>query len=157
MKRYALLVTLLLAVVMCSASTTMVGPRGGIMTQQSMAYTNGGGTLASSADSTSAAHEANIELRFGTVSGTYTTCTIQATTSYDGTNYLTLGSAAAITVTTGTANAWSIIGQLGTTSVTTTAVSTTAALAFGKLTKYTLACSGAYGTTAPATLSVVYR
>lgn len=103
------------------------------------------------------AREAEVQLTFGTVTGTYTTCTMQAKTTYDGTNYLTLGSGAAVTVTSNTVNAWTIIEQLGTTTVTTSSVSSTAALGFGLNTKFTFNCSGAFGTTAPATLSVIYR
>jgi len=40
--------------------------------------------------------------------------------------------------------------------VTTATVSSTAALGFGQLTKFTFACS-AYGTSAPVTVSVIYR
>jgi len=106
---------------------------------------------------TTSAREAQIQWTFGTVTGSYTTCTAQAKTTYDGTNYLTLGSAAALTVTTGTVNAWTILEQAPTTSVTTSAVSSTAALGFGQRTKFTFACSGAYGTSAPVAVSVIYR
>ena len=104
-----------------------------------------------------AAREAHIYWKFGTVVGTYTTCTVQAKTTYDGTNYLTLGSAVSITATTGTGTAWSIFAQNGSTSVTTSSPSTTAALSFGQKTKFTFACSGGYGTSAPVTVSVIYR
>lgn len=106
---------------------------------------------------TTTAREAHIQFTFGTVTGTYTTCTVQAKTSYDGTNFLTLGTAVSVTVTTGTINAWTLIEQVGTTSVTTSAVSSSAALGFGQSTKFTFACSGAYGTTAPVTVSAIYR
>jgi hypothetical protein len=121
------------------------------------AITIAGATADTAATGTSHAREAQIQWTFGTVAGTYTTCTAQAKTSYDGTNYLTLGSAVAVTVTTGTVNAWTIIEQVGTTSVTTSAVSATAALGFGQLTKFTFACSGAYGTSAPVKVNVIYR
>ena len=104
-----------------------------------------------------AAREAHVYWKFGTVTGTYTTCTVQAKTTYDGTKYLTLGSPVSITATTGTGTAWSIFAQNGTTSVTTSSPSTTVALSFGQKTKVTFACSGAYGTSAPATISVIYR
>src|SRR5579859_7352690 len=67
---------------------------------------------------TTAAHEAMISIVFGTVSGTYTTCTAQLKTSLDNTNFLTLGSPQSITVTTGTVNVWTILAQAPTTSVT---------------------------------------
>ena len=82
---------------------------------------------------------------------------MQAKTTYDGTTYLTLGSAVAVTATTGTGTAWSLFAQNGTTNVTTSSPSTTVALSFGVKTKFTFACSGAYGTSAPATVSVIYR
>jgi len=103
------------------------------------------------------ANAAHVQWKFGTVSGTYTTCTVQAKTTYDGTNYLTLGGAASVTATTGTLNAWTLIAQQGTTTVTTSAVSSTAALGFGRMTKYTFACSGAYGTAAPVTINAIYQ
>lgn len=103
------------------------------------------------------AHEAQVQFVFGTVTGTYTTCTAQAKTTYDGTTWLTLGTAATLTITSNTVNAWTLIEQLGTTSVTTSAVSATAALGFGQLLKFTINCSGAFGTSAPATVSVILR
>lgn len=113
---------------------------------------------ADSAPGTSiSAREAHVYWKFGTVVGSYTTCTVQAKTTYDGTNYLTLGSAVSITATTGTGTAWSIFAQNGTTNVTTSSPSTTVALSFGQKTKFTFTCSGAYGTSAPATISVIYR
>jgi hypothetical protein len=114
-------------------------------------------TADSAATPTTGAHQAHIQWKFGTVSGTYNTCTVQAYTSYDGTNYLTLGSAVSVTATTGTLNAWTILDQVGTTSVTTSSASSTAALGFGQLTKFTFACSGSYGTSAPVTISTIYR
>lgn len=109
------------------------------------------------ATATTGVTTAHIAWVFGTVSGTYTTCTVQAKTSFDGVNWLTLGSAASVTATTGTVNAWDIYQQAPTTSgVTTTTVSSSAAAGFGLLTEYTFACS-AYGTSAPVTISVIYR
>jgi hypothetical protein len=121
------------------------------------AITIAGATATTTATPTTSAREAQIQWTFGTVSGTYTTCTVQAMTSYDGTNYLRLGSAVPVTVSSGAVNAWTIIEQLGTTSVTTSAVSSTAALGFGQLTEFTFACSGAYGTSAPVSINVIYR
>ena len=93
--------------------------------------------------------------KFGTVVGTYSTCTAQAKTSYDGgSTFLTMGTAVTVTATSTTVNAWTVIAQLGTTSVTTTAVSATAALSFGNVSKFTFACSS-YGTSAPVTVSTM--
>jgi len=113
-------------------------------------------TATSSPTPTAGAHEAQIQWTFGTVTGSYGTCTVQAETSYDGSNYLTLGSAVSVTATSKTINAWTLIEQLGTTSVTSSAVSSSAALGFGQITEFVFACSS-YGTTAPVTISVIYR
>ncbi len=130
-------------------------PRGG--TTDSPAITIAGSTADTSATPSTAAREAHVLWAFGTVSGTYSTCTVQAKTSYDGTTYLTIGSAASVTVTSNAVNAWDIYQQAPVaTGVTTTAVSSTAATAFGQLTKFTFACSS-YGTSAPVTVSVIYR
>lgn len=110
----------------------------------------------SSATPTTGAREAQIQWVFGTVSGTYSSCTVQAKTSYDGTSYLSLGSAVTVTVTSGAVNAWTIIEELGANSVTTSAVSSTAALGFGQLTEFAFSCSG-YGTSAPVSINVIYR
>ncbi len=116
-----------------------------------------GAAITSSATSTTGSTAAHVTWVFGTISGTYTGCTVQAKTSYDGTNFLNLGSAAAVTVTSNTINAWDIYQQAPvTTGVTTTAVSSTAAPGFGQLTEYTFACS-AYGTSAPVTITVIYK
>lgn len=96
---------------------------------------------------TTGVHQVGIQWKFGTVAGSYTTCTVQAKTTFDGTNYYTLGSAVTVTVTTGTNNIWTLIAPLNTT------VSATAANSFGYRTKLTIACS-AYGTSAPATVSI---
>jgi hypothetical protein len=118
-------------------------------------------TIASAAATTSAtpttsAHEAQVLWSFGTVSGTYTSCAVQAKTSYDGVNYLSFGSPVTVTATTGTLNAWTLIEQLGTNSVTTSTASSTAALGFGQVTEFTFSCSS-YGTAAPVSINVIYR
>jgi len=105
---------------------------------------------------TTSAREAQIQWTFGTVSGTYSTCTVQAKTSYDGVNFLTMGSAAPVNVTSNSVNAWTVIEQLGTTSVTTSSVSSSVALGFGQLTEFAFSCSS-YGTSAPVSISVIYR
>jgi hypothetical protein len=115
-----------------------------------------GASATTTATPTSSAHEAQIQWNFGTVSGTYSTCTVQLKTSFDGTNWLTLGSAASVTVTSNTLNDWTVIEQLGTTSVTTTTPSSSAAAGFGELTEAVFSCS-TYGTSAPVTISVIYR
>ena len=91
------------------------------------------------------------------MAGTYSNCTVQAKTSFDGVNFLNLGSAAAVTVTPGAANAWDIYQQApATTGVTTTPVSNSAAAGFGKLSEFAFACS-AYGSSAPVTITVIYK
>lgn len=116
-----------------------------------------GATITSNPTSTTGSATAHVTWVFGTVSGTYSGCTVQAKTSFDGANFLTLGSAAALTVTSNTVNAWDIYQQAPvTTGVTTTAVSSTTATGFGQLTEYTFACS-AYGTSAPVTITAIYR
>jgi hypothetical protein len=115
-----------------------------------------GAAATTTATPTTSAREAQVQWTFGTVTGSYSSCTVQAKTSYDGVNFLTLGSPASVTVSTGAVNAWTIIEQLGTSSVTTSAVSSTAALGFGQLTEFTFACSS-YGTSAPVTVNVIYR
>jgi hypothetical protein len=113
-------------------------------------------TADTTATGTPAAHEALVNWTFGTVTGSYGTCTVQAKTSVDGTHYLTLGTAVSVTATTGTVNQWSLIEQIGTTSVTSSAVSATVALGFGQLTKFTFACTS-YGTSAPVSVTVIYK
>jgi hypothetical protein len=136
---------------------TNVQPRPTGVVVDTPAITIAGGTATTTSTPTTAAHEAQIQWTFGTVVGSYGTCTVQAKTSYDGVNYLTLGSAVSVTATTGTVNAWTIIEQLGTTSVTTSSASATAALGFGQATEFVFACSGGYGTSAPVSIAVIYR
>lgn len=102
------------------------------------------------------AHEAVVNLTFGTVVGSFGTCTAQLNTTSDGVSFQTLGAAQSITITSNHINAWTIIEQTGTTSVTSGAVSATVALSFGQQSYLALACSS-YGTSAPATLSVTYK
>lgn len=149
----AMLLSAFCLLMFLGASNTPIRP--GVVVD-SPAITIAGATADTAATSTTPSHEAQIQWRFGTVSGSYGTCTVQAKTSYDGTNYLTLGSAASVTATTGTLNAWTILAQGPATSVTTSSVSSSVALGFGQLTKFTFACSS-YGTSAPVTVSVIYR
>ena len=139
------------------AAGTNVQPRPTGVVTDTPTITIAGATATTTSTPTTTAHEAQIQWVFGTVTGTYTTCTAQAKTSYDGSTWLALGSAATLTVTTGTVNAWTILEQAPTTSVTTSAVSSSAALGFGQATKFTFACSGAYGSSAPVAISVIYR
>lgn len=94
-------------------------------------------------------HQAAVQFKFGTVAGTYSTCTVQARTTYDGDNYYSLGSAVTLTVTSNTNNSWRIVEASG------TGVSTTAAVTFGVKTKYAFSCSS-YGTTAPVVINAEY-
>ena len=70
-----------------------------------------GATATTTATPTTASREAHIVWTFGTVAGSYTSCTVQAQTTYDGTNFLTMGSAQSVTVTSTTVNAWDIYQQ----------------------------------------------
>jgi hypothetical protein len=120
-----------------------------------------GATATTSASPSIGSHEAHVQWTFGTVAGSYTTCTVQAKTTYDGSTWLTLGSAESITVTSSTVNAWDIYQVSPSTSAAPTmvldTVSASAALAFGQLTQFVFACSGAYGTSAPVTITAIYR
>jgi hypothetical protein len=116
-----------------------------------------GQSAQTTATPSTSAHEAQIVWTFGTVSGSYGTCTVQAQTTLDGTTWLTLGSAASVTVSSGTVNAWTILAQAPTSSgVTAADASATAALGFGLYTQFAFACSS-YGTSAPVSISVIYR
>jgi len=116
-----------------------------------------GATTTTNPTSTTGATTAHVTWVFGTVSGTYSGCTVQAKTSFDGVNWLNLGSAAAVTVTSNAVNAWDIYQQAPvTTGVTTTAVSSSAAAGFGQVSEYTFACS-AYGTSAPVAITAIYK
>jgi len=136
------------------AANVQPRPVGAVTDTPAVTITNAAATT--SATPTTSAHEAQVQWTFGTVSGTYSSCTVQAKASYDGTNYLTLGSPVTVTATTGAVNAWTIIEQLGTSSVTTSTASSTAALGFGQVTAFTFSCSS-YGTAAPVNVSVIYR
>ena len=116
-----------------------------------------GASMTTNPTSVTGSTTAHVTWVFGTVSGTYTSCTVQAKTSFDGVNFLNLGSAAAVAVTTNAVNAWDIYQQAPvTTGVTTTTVSSTAAAGFGQLIEYAFACS-AYGTGAPVTITAIYK
>lgn len=116
-----------------------------------------GATATTGVTPTTGAHRADVEWRFGAVGGSYGTCTVQAKTSLDGTSFENLGTAVSVTATSNAVNEWSIIEQLGTTSVTSSTVSSTAALGFGRLTEYTFACGAGYGTSAPVAIWVIYK
>ena len=136
------------------AANVQPRPVGAVTDTPAITITNAAAT--SSATPTTNAHEAQVQWTFGTVSGTYSSCAVQAKTSYDGTNFLTLGSPVTVTATSGAVNAWTVIEELGTNSVTTSAVSSTAALGFGQVTAFGFSCSS-YGTAAPVNINVIYR
>jgi hypothetical protein len=158
----AVILTLVLPVILTPppvsaqfAGETRMPPFGYITASPAISITSGSAT--SSYHSTTGVTSAHVQWVFGAVSGTYSGCTIQAKTSYDGSNWLTLGSAAALTVTTGTLTAWDIYQQAPSASgVTVTTPSSSAAMGFGAYTEYVLACS-AYGTSAPVTATVIYK
>ena len=137
-------------------STSLRLPAFGYILDNPM-ITIAGATVDTSSTAAAGVSSAQISWVFGVVSGSYGTCTVTAKTSLDGSTWLTLGSAASITVTSNTVNVWKVLGQAPTTSVTTSSVSSSAALDFGRLTKYTFMCSGGYGTAAPVSVSVLYR
>lgn len=98
---------------------------------------------------------ADVEIKYGTVVGSYTTCTAQLKTTYNGTDFLTIGTASSVTVTSNTVNTFTVMGQAPvTTGVTNGTVSASAALTIGRQVKITTACSGSYGTTAPYSFSI---
>lgn len=117
------------------------------------------GSATTTAQPTSGASLAHVEFDFGTVSGSYATCSVQAKTSYDGTNFLSLGSAASVTVSSNAINAWDIMAQVSnasTPAVTVTAPSSTVAVGFGMLTEYVFSCS-TYGASAPVSVTAIYK
>ena len=116
-----------------------------------------GAGITTNPSSVTGSSTAHVTWVFGTVAGTYSGCTVQAKTSFDGVNFLTLGSAAAVTVTSNAVNAWDIYQQAPvTTGVTTTTVSSSAAAGFGQWSEYIFACSS-YGSSAPVTISAIYK
>jgi hypothetical protein len=116
-----------------------------------------GATMTTNPTSTTGATTAHLTWVFGTVAGTYSTCSVQGKTSFDGVNWLNLGSAASVTVATNAVNAWDIYQQAPvTTGVTTTTVSSSAAAGFGQLSEYTFACTG-YGSSAPVAITAIYK
>jgi hypothetical protein len=116
-----------------------------------------GGSTATNPTSTTGATTAHVTWVFGTVSGTYSSCTVQAKTSFDGVNFLNLGSAASITAASNAVNAWDIYQQAPvTTGVTTTTVSNSTAAGFGQWSEYAFACS-AYGTSAAVAITAIYK
>jgi len=100
---------------------------------------------------TTGAREVHVQFLFGTVAGSYSACTVQAMTSLDGTKYYNIGAAETVTVSSATGNVWNYIDTVG----STTTASTTTATAFGKYTKFYLACDS-YGTSAPVTITAIY-
>jgi len=116
-----------------------------------------GATTTTNPTSTTGATTAHVAWVFGAVSGTYSGCTAQAKTSFDGVNFLNLGSPASVTVTSNAVNAWDIYQQAPvTTGPTTTAVSNSAAAGFGQWSEYTFACTS-YGSSAPVAITAIYK
>jgi len=116
-----------------------------------------GASISTNPTSTTGATTAHVTWVFGTIAGTYAGCTVQGKTSYDGVNFLNLGSAATVTVTSNTINAWDLYQQAPvTTGVTTTSVSSTTAAGFGQWSEYAFACTS-YGTSAPVAITVIYK
>ncbi len=116
-----------------------------------------GASISTNPTSVSGVSTAHVTWVFGTISGTYSGCTVQAKTSYDGVNFLNLGSAASVSVTSNAVNAWDIYQQAPvTTGVTTTTVSSTAAPGFGQYVEYAFACTS-YGSSAPVTITAIYK
>ena len=137
-------------------SANVYKPRGPVVDSQTLAIL--AATLSTIPTPSAGAMECDVCLVFGTVGGSYGTPTIQCYTSLDGINFLTLGGAITPVVTTGEINSWSIWAPIGTNAtVTTSAVSAAAALAFGLLTMFTFACGSGYGTSAPATITMIFR
>lgn len=116
-----------------------------------------GASISTNPTSTTGATAAHVTWDFGPVFGTYSGCTVQAKTSFDGVNFLALGGAAAVTVTSGAVNAWDIYQQAPvSTGVTITTPSSSVAAGFGQWSEYTFACS-AYGMGAPVAITVIYK
>lgn len=114
-------------------------------------------SITSAPTPTTGASTAHLTWVFGTVTGTYGGCTVQAKTSFDGVNFLNLGAAAALTVAVNAVNAWDIYQQAPvTTGVTTTTVSSSAAAGFGQWSEYQFNCTS-YGTSAPVTITAIYK
>ena len=116
-----------------------------------------GSGITTSPTSTTGASSARVAWVFGTVTGSYTGCTVQTKTSIDGTRYLALGTPVAVNVATNAVNAWDIYQQAPVaTGVTTTAVSSSSAAGFGQLSTFVFACSS-YGTAAPVAITAIYK
>lgn len=155
---YCLLPTAHLPSVNAQETVEIRGPAFGFLeASPTIAITTGTATTAAMA--TTGATTAHVQFAFGTIAGSFTGCTVQAKTSFDGVNFLTLGSAATLTtpLTSSLVNAWDIYQQAPvTTGVTVTTPSSSAAAGFGAITEYTFACSG-YGTAAPVTVTAIYK
>ncbi len=158
----------LLALCLCASvvffvAANQIPPSNGIIDSPSITIAGAAATSASSP--TTGTASARVIWAFGTVSGTYTGCTAQAQTSYDGTSFINLGGAAPLTVTSSTINAWGIYElpltasvqfPADTSGIAVTPVSTNVATSFGQSTRFSFACAS-YGTSAPVTITVIYR
>lgn len=139
-----------------AASTSMRSPVFGYILDNPTVSIAGAGVTTSSTSITGVT-SVQIAWNFGTVTGSYSGCTVQAKTSFDSVNWFTLGSAVSISVSSNAVNAWTILQQAPTSSgVTVTTSSGSAATGFGEQIEYTLACSG-YGTRAPVTIEAIYK
>jgi hypothetical protein len=116
------------------------------------------GTAATTgATPTSGVARAHISFYFYGTVGTYSGCSVQAQTAYDGINFVNLGSAQSVTVSSGAVNVWDIQAQAASSSgVTVTTPSSSAATSFGQLTQYKISCT-TYGTDTYATVKVIYQ
>lgn len=139
-----------------AASTSIRSPVFGYIVDNPMVNITGAG-VTSSSTSVTGITSAQIAWNFGTVTGSYSGCTVQAKTSFDGANWFTLGSAVSVSVSSNAVNAWTILQQAPTSSgVTAVTPSGSAATGFAAQIEYTLACGG-YGTRAPVTITAIYK
>ena len=143
--------------------SNQIPPSNGVI--DSPLITIAGATATSGKTPTSGVGSVRVIWSFGTVLGTYTGCTVQAQSTYDNVNFLNLGGAEPITVTSGTLNAWGIYElpltagvqfPTDSTGIAVTPVSTNVATSFGQAAQFVFACTG-YGTSAPANITVIYR
>ncbi len=146
-----------------AAPSNQIPPSNGVVDNPTT--TIAGSTATTTVTPTSGVGSVRVFWKFGTLVGTYSGCTVQAQTSYDGATFLNLGGAEPVTVTSGTLNAWGIYELPLTASVqfptdasgiAVTPVSTNVATSFGQATQFVFSCTG-YGTSAPVTITVIYR
>jgi hypothetical protein len=114
------------------------------------------GAADSDAVPSTGAHEAHVELNFGSPAGSYTSPTVTMYTSFDnGDSWLSIGAPKVVTL--GAVNLISILAQAPTAAgVTTTTASASSACGFGHLFRVGFTASG-YGTKLPVTVSVLLK